>query len=74
MSAPGDKQAERDLAGLCADCSHAQRILSERGALFLLCGLSFRDPRFAKYPRLPVLRCLGFVPCAESAGVDSEAV
>jgi hypothetical protein len=74
MSAIADKQAERDLSGLCADCSHAQRILSERGVLFFLCSLSFHDPRFAKYPRLPVLRCSGFVAFAESAGVDRKAV
>jgi hypothetical protein len=27
---------------------------------FLLCGLSFSDPRFRKYPPLPVIRCLGY--------------
>lgn len=25
-----------------------------------MCGLSAEDPRFPKYPRLPVLACAGF--------------
>jgi hypothetical protein len=27
---------------------------------FYLCGLSFVDQRFRKYPPLPVLRCSGY--------------
>jgi hypothetical protein len=34
--------------------------VSGRGSTFWLCGLSATDPRFAKYPRLPVARCAGF--------------
>jgi hypothetical protein len=33
---------------------------SSRGSRFWLCGRSADDPRFAKYPRLPVLQCAGF--------------
>ena len=33
-----------------------------RDSLFWLCELSFVDPRFRKYPALPVLQCDGFVP------------
>jgi hypothetical protein len=51
---------ERDCAGLCADCVHARSVESSRGSVFLLCELSRSDPRFAKYPRLPVLSCPGF--------------
>jgi len=29
--------------------------------MFWRCELSDRDPKFAKYPRLPVLACAGFV-------------
>jgi GrpB-like predicted nucleotidyltransferase (UPF0157 family) len=47
-------------AGLCADCRNAHNIQSSRGSLFLLCELSRTDPRFAKYPRLPVLSCLAY--------------
>ena len=48
--------------GLCADCRHAGQVTSARGSLFWLCRLAARDPAFAKYPRLPVLRCLGYEP------------
>jgi hypothetical protein len=39
---------------------HAKEIKSDRGATFLQCQLSFTDPRFEKYPRLPVLICSGY--------------
>jgi hypothetical protein len=47
-------------AGLCASCIHARTIESSKGATFIRCELSFTDPRFARYPRLPVLRCEGY--------------
>jgi hypothetical protein len=31
-----------------------------RGASFVLCGRSFIDDRFTRYPRLPVLNCSGY--------------
>jgi len=37
-------------------------VTSARGSTFLLCGRSDHDPRFAKYPRLPVLACAGHEP------------
>jgi uncharacterized protein len=64
-------------AGLCAVCRHARRIRSDRGSVFILCGLSSADPRFPKYPRLPVLSCDGFrqiaVPRAEPVQ-DAERI
>lgn len=48
--------------GLCATCIHMQKIASDRGATFYRCGLSAIDPRFPKYPRLPVVRCSGYKP------------
>jgi hypothetical protein len=47
-------------AGLCSTCRHAQIIESSKGSTFLLCELSKTDPRFPKYPRLPVLACSGY--------------
>jgi hypothetical protein len=47
-------------AGLCAHCVHSQVIESSKGSVFLLCELSKTDPRFPKYPRLPVLSCRGY--------------
>jgi hypothetical protein len=49
-------------AGLCGRCRHAQVVQSSRGSRFYLCRLSATDPGFPKYPRLPVLQCVGFVP------------
>ena len=46
-------------AGLCDDCRHAERVASKR-SVFLRCALSDTDPRFARYPRLPVLACAGY--------------
>jgi hypothetical protein len=46
--------------GLCANCVHARSITSDKGSTFLQCSLSFSDPRFAKYPRLPVRVCSGW--------------
>ena len=46
--------------GLCSDCLHARRLESARGSVFILCNLSLTDPRFPKYPRLPVLSCDGY--------------
>jgi hypothetical protein len=46
--------------GLCGDCRHAERIESDRGSVFLRCQLALTDPRFPKYPRLPVLECSGY--------------
>lgn len=45
--------------GLCADCRHARKIESRRGAVFLLCGRAARDPAYTRYPPLPVQRCPG---------------
>ena len=52
--------SEDDRAGLCASCLHARTIESSKGATFIRCELSFTDPRFARYPRLPVVRCQGY--------------
>ena len=46
--------------GLCSDCLNAKKIASSKGSEFLLCELSKSDPRFPKYPRLPVLSCSGY--------------
>lgn len=53
------------LIGLCADCAHSRRVTTRRGSVFWLCRRSEEDPRFAKYPSLPVLSCAGYVPGPE---------
>ena len=51
---------ERERVGLCADCVHSRRVVSAKGSEFWLCAKSETDPRFRKYPRLPVLACDGY--------------
>lgn len=48
------------VVGLCATCGHVRTIRSTRGSTFYLCLLSAGDPRFPKYPRLPVQACTGY--------------
>ena len=47
-------------SGLCATCAHAQVITSVRGSRFLLCRYSAVDPRFPKYPTLPMHECAAY--------------
>lgn len=49
------------VAGLCATCVHC-RIVQAARSTFYLCARSFDDPRFRKYPPLPVVRCIGYQP------------
>jgi hypothetical protein len=53
--------------GLCASCRHARRVLTPRST-FWLCQLAAVDPRFDKYPRLPVLECDGHEPSDDEPG------
>jgi hypothetical protein len=45
--------------GLCGHCRHARLVDSGR-SVFYLCGRSFTDPAYRKYPPLPVRACPGF--------------
>lgn len=47
-------------AGLCASCRYAERVVSGRGSVYLRCGRSRTDSRYAKYPPLPVRACPGY--------------
>jgi hypothetical protein len=55
-----DSRVEEQGAGLCARCAHALVVRNDRGSRFYLCRLAASDPRFAKYPHLPVRRCPGY--------------
>jgi hypothetical protein len=46
--------------GLCATCVHARVIESDRGSRFYMCERSRTDERFPRYPRLPVIACIGY--------------
>jgi hypothetical protein len=47
--------------GLCLDCLHAKQVEGKEDTFYFLCELSFTNRTFPKYPRLPVLRCPGYV-------------
>ena len=49
-------------AGLCASCRFAEVVTSSRGSTFYLCTLAATDPRFRRYPILPVHHCDGYEP------------
>jgi hypothetical protein len=59
MSTCTSNPSQRD-PGLCRDCQYSRRIESDRGSVFFRCDLSLEDPRFPKYPRLPVQVCSGY--------------
>jgi hypothetical protein len=45
--------------GLCATCEHLRLAASAR-SVFVRCGLADSDPRFPRYPPLPVVACSGY--------------
>jgi hypothetical protein len=59
--------------GLCGACRHSRVIETARGSTFRLCERSTTDPRFPRYPSLPVLECAGFEPIEPKAIVQPRA-
>jgi len=55
--------------GLCDTCVHQQIVRNTRGSVFSLCRRSRDEPEFPRYPRVPVLECVGH----ESHGDEDEA-
>jgi hypothetical protein len=55
--------------GLCDSCRHQRVVRNTRGSAFSLCERSKADPRYPKYPRVPVLECPGY----ERRGAEGEA-
>ena len=59
--------------GLCEKCAFVRLVENERASIFYLCERSFEDPRYQKYPPLPVLTCPGFeVAATEHEGEVEE--
>jgi len=58
--------------GLCQTCCNVRVVNSGRGSTFYLCRLAERDPRFPKYPRLPMLACDGYEPADASKLPNNE--
>lgn len=48
--------------GLCETCRNVKIVDTRKGSRFYLCTLSDVDSRFPRYPRIPVLQCIGYVP------------
>ena len=66
---PQSQQPEAALEGLCPLCIFVKVVMSDRGSRFLFCERSKIDPRFPRYPRLPVVSCPGY----ERAGPAPDA-
>jgi len=58
--------------GLCADCRHARVQGNARGSSFWRCLRAETDPRFSRYPRLPVRECAGHEATAPTQTWDPE--
>jgi len=56
-----DAEDDASPAGLCGSCRSVRIIRSDKRNIYYLCRLSAKDPRYAKYPALPVTDCSGFV-------------
>jgi hypothetical protein len=54
-------------AGLCDSCRHQRLVRTRRESVFSMCERSRTDERFPKYPRLPVLECVGWERPARGA-------
>jgi hypothetical protein len=60
MPASDRERDEDPEVGLCARCRWARVQTTARGSRFWRCLRADDDPRFARYPRLPVTACSGF--------------
>lgn len=61
-SDPSDAHALAALGsdpGLCASCLHSKVNQTRRGTAYLRCTRAEWDDRLTRYPRLPVLACVG---------------
>jgi hypothetical protein len=57
MTAPSPPS---DPVGLCATCQWMRTVTNRRGSVFYRCARAESDPRFVRYPPLPVLTCPGY--------------
>ena len=46
--------------GLCGVCRHVSRNDTRRGTVYFRCTRAQWDERLVRYPRLPVVACVGF--------------
>ena len=62
------EQQPKVAEGLCPSCKYVKFVTNDRGSRFIFCERSRTDPRFPRYPRLPVLACAGYEASAEASG------
>jgi hypothetical protein len=56
-----DYQLTTEKSSLCFSCHYGNHIISGKGSSFLQCQKHFENPRYPKYPVLPVFACSGYV-------------
>jgi hypothetical protein len=49
-----------------------KEVRTPKGSRFLLCERSRSDPRYAKYPPQPVVKCAGYEGAGWDDGQDSQ--
>ena len=62
---------ESGAVGLCLSCRWVQTVANRRGSTFYRCGRADTDPRFPRYPPLPVLQCAGYEKSGSRDGTAS---
>ena len=64
---PSDARSNDGTADhLCGSCRHVRRLGRDGGPTYFLCTRHRTDPRFARYPRIPVRRCCGFAAAPDA--------
>lgn len=61
-----------DEVGLCLTCRWARPVSNRRGSTFYRCARAETDPRFVRYPPLPVLSCSGYEKKMEQGAGSGE--
>jgi hypothetical protein len=57
----GQPSTTSSRSGLCPGCEHVRVVRSGRGSVFLMCERGLRrEAGYPKYPRLPVMACVGY--------------
>ncbi|HST66610.1 MAG TPA: hypothetical protein VLM05_15600 [Mycobacteriales bacterium] len=56
--------------GLCGSCRYAARNTTRRGTTYFRCTRAAWDDRLVRYPRLPVLTCVGYAGPLESGAPE----
>ncbi|HEY6110055.1 MAG TPA: hypothetical protein VIV56_14245 [Gemmatimonadales bacterium] len=61
-----------DEVGLCRTCRWMLAVTNRRGSTFYRCARAETDPRFVRYPPLPVVSCPGYEKVTERGTGSGE--